>query len=164
MAHPRFLSLRAETCQTIWSQISCLGILQLSRLQSQVIDGVWQHYTQKIVSVLSQGTRDCSNQCYRLFPSFFERHFKQRWDFHLTALYGHRKCCFVFKRFYLLGEKISMCMRGYVKACGCFVWLHSSYRCGYVNICVMLVLVSYVLLQKCEGKKRLHIKRKSLWK
>lgn len=133
---PGFCPRGPFTCQTIWSQISCLGILQLSRLQAQVIDRVWQHYRQKIVSVLSQGTRDCSNQCRRLFPSFFERHFKQRWDFHLTVLYDHRKCCIVFKRFDLLGEWISMCMRGYVKSMSVFcmvtlilqVWL-CEYLC-----------------------------------
>lgn len=59
---PGFCPRGPFTCQTIWSQISCLGILQLSRLQAQVIDRVWQHYRQKIVSVLIQGTRDCSNQ------------------------------------------------------------------------------------------------------
>lgn len=101
---PGFCPWGQFTCQTIWSQISCLGILQLSRLHSQVKDRVWQNYREKIVSVLSQGTHDCSNQCHWLFSSFFERHFKQRWDFHFTALYGHRMCFIVFKSFYLLGE------------------------------------------------------------
>lgn len=61
-----------------------------------------------------------------------------------------------------------MCMRGYVKSMSVFcmvtlilqVWLR-EYLCdaGFSKS-----LVSYVLLQKCEGKisQRLNIKRKSL--
>lgn len=59
-----------------------------------------------------------------------------------------------------------MCMRGYVKSLWVFcmvtliiqVWL-CEHLCdaGFSKS-----VVSYVLLQKCEGKKRLNIKRKSL--